>query len=215
MKVGDLRGADYNPRKISEADLASLKQRLEVFGDLGGIVFNRKTGNLIGGHQRVKTLDPSWPIFAENLPTPDKCGTIARGYIKTPFGELSFRIVDWEEKIERAANVAANNPAGEWDDAKLKELLTGLDDGSGMLDLTGFSAIDLQGLIDRAPTAPLPSEADHLFESITFTVSKEQLSIIGFALDQAIKSGPFDEAKNANRRGNALARIAEAYRNGK
>ena len=64
MKGGDLSPASYNPRKISPEQLKALGDALKVFGDLGGIVRNRKTGNLVGGHQRVKSLDPAWPIKA-------------------------------------------------------------------------------------------------------------------------------------------------------
>lgn len=223
MKVGDLRPAEYNPRKISDAQSKALKQALEVFGDLGGIIFNRRTGNLVGGHQRVKTLDASWPIkITESsrsidgeklIPDLDKCGTVARGFIETPFGPLSYREVVWEEKVERAANVAANKHGGEWDDDKLRDLLVLLDDGSGLLELTGFGSVDLEGLVGHGTEdLPTPSENDRLFEQITFTVTKSQLATIGFALDTAAKSGPFENTVNENKRGNALFRIAEYYR---
>lgn len=215
MKVKDLRPAGYNPRKISDAQAAALKQALEVFGDLGGIVFNRKTGNLVGGHQRIKALDPEWPItIAPNDGDAlDKCGTVGRGFIETPFGKLDFRVVDWDMNVEKAANVAANRHGGEWDDLKLKELLVTLDDGSGLVDLTGFAPVDLEGLLGRGgDEAPTPSEADKLFEQITFTVTKAQLATIGFALDFAQKAGEFGDTGNENKRGNALARIAEAYK---
>lgn len=214
MKVGALRGADYNPRKITEQELASLRQAMEVFGDLGGITFNRRTGNLVGGHQRVKTLDPEWNIIFYPITSAEemKTGTIRRGWIETPFGGLSFREVDWDEKIERAANLAANKHGGSWDDKKLADLLVGLDDGSPLLELTGFKPVDLEGLIGRGPKAELPSEAAALFEQLTFVLTKEQLALIGFALDLAIRAGEFKETGNKNARGNALARIAAAYR---
>ena len=214
MKVGDLKAAAYNPRKISEAQLAALRQAMEVFGDLGGIVFNRKTGNLVGGHQRVKTLDPSWPIRSAPIPM-DKTGTVARGHIETPFGDISYREVEWEERVERAANIAANRHGGSWDDAKLREVLVGLDDGSGILELTGFNQEDLSGLLGREPAPELPSDKDKLFEQITFTVTKAQLATIGFALDAAKKSAPFEGTGNENARGNALARVCEAYGRGR
>lgn len=222
-KVGDLRGASYNPRKITEQELDALKKALEVFGDLGGIIFNKKTGNLVGGHQRVKTLDASWPIFlapASELSERDKnVGTVALGWINTPFGRLAYREVEWEINVEKAANIAANQHGGSWDDAALKDLLVGLDDGSGLLALTGFNEVDLSGLMDRqaaaeTPLTPSPAENDSLFEQLTFVVTRSQMSEIGFALDQAVKAGPFGETGNANARGNALARIAAAYRKG-
>lgn len=214
MKVSDLKPAAYNPRKIGDAELKALKQALEVFGDLGGIVFNRKTGNLVGGHQRVKSIDPTWPIDrSEAVSDGDRrVGTVAIGWIMSPFGRLSYREVDWDLKVEQAANVAANKHGGTWDDAALKDLLVGLDDGSPLLELTGFGQVDLEGLIGREAPAPTPSEAEKLFEQITFTLAKPQLATVGFAIDAAIKAGPFEGTGNENARGNALARICEAYR---
>lgn len=75
MQVKDLKPAGYNPRKISKEKLAALKKSLEEFGDLSGIVFNIRTQTLIGGHQRTKNLDPSWPIVKESQT--DKTGTVA------------------------------------------------------------------------------------------------------------------------------------------
>lgn len=218
MKVSDLRAAGYNPRTITDAELAALKQALEVFGDLGGIVFNRTTRNLVGGHQRVKTLLPDWPIkIIIRYPEPTKTGTVAQGHIETPFGDLYYREVEWTEAVEKAANLAANQHGGSWDDAKLKDLLVGLDDGSGLLALTGFNEVDLSGLMDRAGAAAAgitetPAEKDSMFEQLTFVVTRAQMSEIGFALDQAVKAGPFGETGNANARGNALARIAASYK---
>jgi len=211
VKVGDLIANPRNPRTITDAQLAALKQSLEVFGDLGGVVKNKKTGRLVGGHMRVRTLDASWPIRIEERLTPDKCGTVARGFIDTPYGEISYREVDWTEEVEAAAMVAANQHGGEWSDAALKEILIGLDDGSGLIELSGFDTTDLSGLLDRQPPAPTPSEKEVLFEQISFVVTKEQLSAIGYALDKAGKAGDFGDTGNQNARGNALARICESY----
>lgn len=54
--IGDIVPADYNPRKISSQQLKRLKKSLNEFGDLSGFVVNVRTGNLIGGHQRLKCL---------------------------------------------------------------------------------------------------------------------------------------------------------------
>lgn len=213
--VADLSPNPKNPRKIDAAALKALQQSLEVFGDLGGVVVNKTTGRLVSGHQRSKALDASWPIRIEKtFETPDKCGTVARGFIETPFGEIAYRVVEWTEKVEQAAMIAANRHGGEWNDSELKGLLVGLDDGSGLLALTGFDEVDLSGLMDRAGAAAMPetpAESDSLFEQLTFVVTRAQMSEIGFALDQAVKRGPFGPTGNANSRGNALHRIAMEF----
>ena len=61
-KVMDLAPAPYNPRFITDKKLEMLEHSINEFGDLSGIVFNIQTGNTVGGHQRIKKLDPDWKI---------------------------------------------------------------------------------------------------------------------------------------------------------
>jgi len=42
MDVKSLKPAGYNPRKITDKKLEMLKKSLEEFGDLSGIIFNRR-----------------------------------------------------------------------------------------------------------------------------------------------------------------------------
>jgi len=120
MKVKNLKPADYNPRVISEARLKMLKKSLEAFGDLSGVVFNMRTGNLVGGHQRLKQLDPEWKI--EKQKTADSTGTVAIGYIETPMGRFNYREVGWPLEKEIQANIAANNHGGEFDKNAMAKL---------------------------------------------------------------------------------------------
>ena len=91
MKVKDLRPSKHNPRKISEKRLSMLGRSMKEFGDLSGIVFNRRTGNLVGGHQRLKHLRPEWEILKEDFT--DDLGTVAQGFVKTFFGDWLYREV--------------------------------------------------------------------------------------------------------------------------
>lgn len=68
--IRSLRAALYNPRKITDAQLVALKKAMREYGDLSGIVVNRRTGHLVGGHQRVKGFDPAWPITSAPHPDP-------------------------------------------------------------------------------------------------------------------------------------------------
>jgi hypothetical protein len=141
-KVSDLKPAAYNPRKITEKQLSMLKKSMVEFGDLSGIVKNVRTGNLVGGHQRIKNLDPSWQIFKQSHT--DKTGTVAIGYVETPAGRWSYREVDWPQKKEAAANISANQQGGEFDMPKLKEIIIDLDDGSMDMELLGFNSHELE-----------------------------------------------------------------------
>lgn len=56
MKLVDLKPADYNPRINLEPGMAEyekLKQSILEFGFIDPPIFNKHTGNLVGGHQRV------------------------------------------------------------------------------------------------------------------------------------------------------------------
>lgn len=140
--VGTLRPAAYNPRKITEKQLSMLKKSMDEFGDLSGIVKNVRTSNTVGGHQRIKNLDPSWPIVT--APHTDPTGTVALGYIETPSGRWQYREVDWPEKKEAAANIAANKQGGEFDLPLLKEIILTLDTGDMDMELIGFNSHELE-----------------------------------------------------------------------
>jgi hypothetical protein len=139
MKVKDLKTSKFNPRKISEKKLDMLGKSMETFGDLSGIVFNRRTGHLIGGHQRIKHLRPEWEIEKRNFE--DDLGTVAQGFIKTPLGDWVYREVDWDLKKEKAAMIAANKHGGEFDIPALDEILSDLDGIDS--ELLGFSEEEL------------------------------------------------------------------------
>lgn len=143
--VADLRPAGYNPRVITADKLKMLNDAMKEFGDLGGIVFNVKTGRLVGGHQRVKNLDPAWPILKEA--TTDETGTVAHGFIDTPHGRFTYREVAWTELKEKAANIAANKHGGEFDDDILTQLLQELHDTGYDMDLTGFDSKELEEML--------------------------------------------------------------------
>ena len=101
VKLGDLRAAAWNPREIGSDQANALKCSLTEFGDLSGICYNRKTGNLVTGHQRVDALKK---LYGDGLEVRD-------GVIETPTGErFTVRVVDWPIERERAANLAANSP---------------------------------------------------------------------------------------------------------
>ena len=52
-----LRAAPYNPRKIHPESQRRLKKALTRLGMLAPVTWNRRSGNLVGGHQRLKLLD--------------------------------------------------------------------------------------------------------------------------------------------------------------
>lgn len=99
----DIRGADYNPRLISEDAKKRLRKMLAKHGLVQPLVWNRRTGNLVAGHQRLAALD---------------------SLEKSQDYALQVAVVDLNERDERILNVQLNNPSmmGEWDMDKLMEM---------------------------------------------------------------------------------------------
>lgn len=123
--VADLRPADYNPRKISADALSGLEASIERFGLVEPIVWNTRTGNVVGGHQRLKVL------------------------IKKGAETTDVIVVDLPESEEKALNVVLNNPAitGEFtDDLQiiLQDIQLELGDAFGLLKLDALSVPDFE-----------------------------------------------------------------------
>lgn len=97
----DLKPAPHNARGIGQAALDALGVSMAEFGDVAGITWNRRTGHLVAGHQRLRSLREK---HGDEL-------RMARGIIRTPDGEtFRVRVVDWPLAKEKAATIAANSP---------------------------------------------------------------------------------------------------------
>lgn len=155
MKLSDLKRNDLNPRSISDRSRDGLHTSMEEFGDISGIVYNRTTERLVGGHQRQGVLldmfneDPEIEMVKEfKKPTED--GTVGLGLLKTSGGQVfAVRIVEWNEVKEAAANVTANNTeiTGYFDMDKL---------GSFLEIASGYEAFDGLLLDDLAFNFDVP-----------------------------------------------------------
>lgn len=126
MKISSLAPNPKNPRTITPAKLEMLKNALREFGDLSGIVFNRKSSTLIGGHQRGKVMSEANIVIEKKYSRPTRTGTVAEGFAFWNEERFNYREVSWDKNKEKAANLAANKGAGDWDlpqvGAWLKEL---------------------------------------------------------------------------------------------
>lgn len=133
IKVSEIKGADYNPRKISNEALGRLTKSLAELGDLQPITVNVRTGNtIIGGHQRFKI------------------------YQAMGREEIDVWLVDLSEEKEKAANLALNNLAGEFDTEALKNLIEEIDNSDLDLQVTGFSDDYIKNLMSATiPDGPL------------------------------------------------------------
>ncbi len=160
MNVKQLTANPENPRTISKQKLAMLKKSLTEFGDLSGIVFNRRTKRLVGGHQRITQINKETPVFVEKkYSKPSKTGTVAEGHILIFDERHPYREVDWDEIKEKAANIAANKGAGEWDMPKLASWMEEIGECGFDLDLTMFDESE-RSLLSGSPSKVQESEED-------------------------------------------------------
>ena len=152
--IGDFNQAKYNPRKITPVQLQALNKSIEEFGDLSGVVINEKTNTIVAGHQRLKTLgNKKTKIVTQKHK--DAFGTVAMGHIEVTKEDGSvfnvpLRMVHWDLRKEKLANIAANNHGGEFDNQKLGKLLAELDEKPFDIELTGFSNGAMQNMIRRS-----------------------------------------------------------------
>ena len=154
--IDDLSPDPGNPRKISADAAAGLGYSIEEFGDLSGLVWNQRTGELVCGHQRLTQLRK-------------KGATFKGGAVLLDGERFPVRVVDWTRKKQRAANVEANNPhiGGEFEGLELVLPEIKLDLGDTAFaelqlgKLGDFQSIDL----DAPPADP---KEDEYAEAIEF-----------------------------------------------
>ncbi len=149
MRIKDLKHNVKNPRKITSEKKAQLLESIKKFGDLGGIVFNKKTEKIVSGHQRTSVIPSDAKIVInKKYETPTSTGTIAEGHIEYNGEKYSYREVYWDEKSESEALLSANKSGGEWDFDLLKILVADVPDLD--LGLAGFNLDEISFILPPA-----------------------------------------------------------------
>ena len=122
-----IKNAPYNPRIMDEKAKKRLRKNIQKHGLVVALTWNKRTGNLVGGHQRLEQLD---------------------ALEKSKDYDLTVCVVDVDEREEAALNVQLNNPSmqGEWDLDKLANMTEEFD-----LDLSedlGFTESDIDFMFE-------------------------------------------------------------------
>ena len=193
--IDSLTPWDRNPRR-NDGAVESVAHSITRFGFGAPIIARASDRVIIGGHTRYKA--------AQKL-----------GLDKVPVRFLDL------DPAEAAALALADNKLGElaeWDDAGVAAILAELEAQGAPIDGLGWDDEELKALVGATvdglavdPFADLPDGTPE-FRSMTFTLTHEQYEDVEAALRMAQDAGPFIDTGNDNRNGNALARIAEAYR---
>jgi len=128
IPIDQINPTEYNPRKDLQPDdpeYEKLKKSIREFDLVEPLVWNKRTGNLIGGHQRLKIL------------------------IENGIKEVDVSVVDLPENKEKALNIALNKIQGDWELLKLKDLLQEIDTGEFDIEITGFDDEEIEDLINK------------------------------------------------------------------
>ena len=118
----DIKTASYNPRQIDDENKKRLQKGIQENGLVEPLVWNRRTGNLVSGHQRLAIIDKL---------------ERSQNY------ELDVSVIDVDEQTEKKLNVQLNNTSmqGSFDLDMLGNLA--LEFEGGLSDL-GFSDFDIE-----------------------------------------------------------------------
>lgn len=125
IRIEELKPADYNPRKDlkpEDEEYQKIKKSITEFGCVEPIIINTDM-TVIGGHQRLKVLK------------------------ELGYEELECVILDLDKNKEKALNIALNKITGEWDNAKLEELLAELNETDIDMNTTGFSFDEIDDIL--------------------------------------------------------------------
>ena len=123
----DIKNAPYNPRIMDKNAKKRLRQNIAKQGLVSALTWNRRTGNLVGGHQRLEQLD---------------------ALEKNKDYELTVCVVDVDEREEATLNVQLNNPSmqGDWDFDKLAMMSEDFD--LDFKDDLGFTDTDIDFMFE-------------------------------------------------------------------
>lgn len=177
LPIEQLTPAPYNPRlplRPGEPGYEKLRRSLEEFDLVQPIVWNRRTGHVVGGHQRLEVL---------------------RHAGRT---EVDCIVVDLPLEREQALNVALNNHAvgGDWDPGKLVALVEQLQQLPDFdATLTGFDEQQLADLLLAPDPDPPPQwslDEDEPTDQIrvTLEVAPECWEEVEAALDEILAAEP-------------------------
>ena len=125
LKTELLIPADYNPRKDIKPgypEYDKLKRSIEQFGYVEPVIWNKTTGRVVGGHQRLKVL------------------------LDMGITEIECVVIEMDEDKEKALNIALNKISGDWDKDKLALLIADLQGADFDVSLTGFEPAELDDL---------------------------------------------------------------------
>jgi DNA modification methylase len=159
ISIENINPAVYNPRKDlqpGDVEYEKLKKSISEFDIVEPLVWNKRSGNLVGGHQRLKILK------------------------ELGYKEVEVSVVDLPDAKEKALNLALNKISGEWDFPLLKDILEEINTGEFDIEITGFDDKEIEDLMTKyyEPTDGLTDE-DAIPEQVPTICKKGDLWQLG------------------------------------
>lgn len=155
IPINRLKASAYNPRKDlkpGDVEFEKLRRSIEQFGYVEPAIWNKRTGNIVGGHQRIKVLK----------------------YLG--HSEADCVVVELDEIQEKALNLALNKISGEWDLPLLTDLLKDLSASDFDVKLTGFDLGEISDLFKSGIEEKVKEDdfdVDKAAEEIKEPISKQ------------------------------------------
>lgn len=132
---------EINPRFISEANAKRLKKSLKKNGLVGHLVWNKHTGHIVGGHQRLQAIDEIQ---------------------RTKDYEMDVLMVEIPEKDEVRMNVVLNNTdnQGQFDFGQLQRLadefgLDAVEDFGFSEEVVSIEFPEVQSVVEQESSTPV------------------------------------------------------------
>jgi len=133
IPVERIKPSPYNPRlDLQKGDPAyeKIRKSIEEFQLVEPLVWNERTGHLVGGNQRFKVL------------------------LEQGVTDVDVSVVDLDPVREKALCIALNKAQGSWDIPRLKDVLEELDTGAFDVEITGFDLDEIEILMVEHEVKP-------------------------------------------------------------
>lgn len=129
LHISNINPAPYNPRvdlQPGDPEYEKLKRSIQEFGYVQLLIWNERSGNLVGGHQGFKIL-----------------------VYELGQTEVDVSVVDLDDAQEKALNIALNKISGAWDEERLALVLAELQESELDLTLSGFDNEEVSELLSE------------------------------------------------------------------
>lgn len=121
-KISELKVADYNPRRISDAEMAKLRRSIREFGPVDPAIINADS-TIVGGHKRIQAAE-------------------LEGHKTYP-----CVMIDVDKAREKVLNLALNRISGTFDEVMLAAMVSELE--TQEREDAGFDPLEVERLLGR------------------------------------------------------------------